>query len=201
MHFSFIEDLAPSGNFGGSKLAWLNLPETVGYILDGLPHGIDLMRWLTGAEVKSVWGLCRTFMPGRLPEDTDVGIMEFSNGAICSVNTTCAAAGPYPREQARLSIIGSEGSIDLDPFGDMHISNRKDGWRLASTQPTIAYSDPELAFKEPRMLCYYAQIQSFIDGIHGKPMQIGNGEDGRKAVAACLAMMTSSKEGRMIRLS
>jgi predicted dehydrogenase len=201
IHFSFFEDLAPAGNFGETKLTWLSMPESIGFIVDGLPHGIDLIRWFTGAEFTTVAGFCRNYIPNRPLEDSDVGIMELSNGAICSVNTTCALAGPYPRERARLSIVGSEGSIDLDPIGELRLSNRKDGWKLISTQPELGFDDPERAFKEPRMLAYYAQMQSFIDGIHGKPMVAGNGKDGREAVAVCLAMLQSTKERRMIDLA
>jgi predicted dehydrogenase len=200
MHFSFYEDLGLAANFGDTKLTWLNMPESIGYVMDGLPHGIDLMRWFTGAEITTVAGFSRTFLPNRPLEDTNVGIMELSNGAICSVNTTCAAAGPYPREHPRLSIVGSEGSIDMDPTGDLHLSNRQDGWRLVTTQPALHVDDPDLAYKVPRMLAYYAQMQSFIDGIHGKPMTAGNGVDGREAVAACLAVLTSAREQRLVRL-
>lgn len=200
MHFSFFEDLAPAGNFGETKLTWLSAPESVGYILDGLPHGIDLMRWFTGAEITAAAGFCRNFIPNRPVEDTDVGVLEFSNGAIGSVNTTCALVGPYPRERARLSIVGSEGSLDLDPIGELRLSNRKDGWKLISTQPELGFDDPEMAFREPRMLAYYAQIESFIGGIQGRPMQCGNGLDGRAGVAVPLALMRSSREKRMILL-
>ena len=200
LHFSFYEDLGLAGNFGDTKLTWLNSPESIGYVMDGLPHGIDLMRWFTGAEVMTVAGFSRTFLPKRPLEDSNVGILELSNGAIGSINTTCAAAGPYPSQHGRLSIVGSEGSIDLDPTGDLYLSNRRDGWRLVTTQPALNFDDPELAYKTPRMLAYYAQIQSFIDGIHGKPMTAGNGVDGREAVAACLAVLTSAREGRLVRL-
>jgi len=115
MHFSYIHDLRGAGDFG-STMPWLNLPESIGNIIDGLPHGIDLMRWFTGAEVRAAAGFCQTFSPGQSVEDTDVGILEFSNGMICSVNTTSAAAGPFPGEKARLKIVGSAGNIDLDPL-------------------------------------------------------------------------------------
>jgi hypothetical protein len=51
------------------------------------------------------------------------------------------------------------------------------------------------------MKAYREQIQSFIDGIHGKPMEAGSGADGRAGLAACLAMLTSTRERRLIDLS
>ncbi len=201
MHFSMIRQLANVGNFGGNKTGWVNQPEAIGFVIDGLPHGVDAMRWITGAEPVRVAGFSRTYTPERAIEDTTVGIIEFSNGAICSVHTTQASHGDYPGEMARVSIIGSKGSLDIDGFGAMHMTDREKGWRLVSTQPVVAPDDPEAAFKEGRMRAYYDQIQSFIDGIHGKPMRGATGKEGRDGLATCLAMLTSTRENRFVSLT
>ena len=200
MHFSMIRQLANVGNFGGNKTGWVNQPEAIGFVIDGLPHGIDAIRWITDSVPVRVAGFSRTFTPDRAIEDTTVGIIEFSNGAICSVHTTQASHGDYHGEMARLSIIGSKGSLDIDAFGAMHQTDRENGWRLVSTQPSVAPDDPEHAFKEGRMRAYYEQIQSLIDGIHGQPMRGATGRDGREGLATCLAMLTSSREQRIVSL-
>lgn len=201
MHFSMIRQLANAGNFGGNKTGWVNQPEAIGFVIDGLPHGIDAIRWITGAEAVRVAGFSRTYTPDRAIEDTTVGIIEFSNGAICSVNTTVAAHGEYQGEMARLSVNGSKGSLDIDAFGAMHMTDREKGWRLVSTQPVVAPDDPEAAFKEGRMRAYYDQIQSFMDGIQGKPMRGATGADGRAGLATCLAMLTSSRENSLVQIT
>lgn len=200
MHYSMIRQLANAGNFGGNKLGWVNLPEAVGFVIDGLPHGVDAMRWATSSEVIRVAGLCRTFTPDRPIEDTTVGIMEFSNGAVCSVNTTIASHGFYEGEMARLSIVGSKGSLDMDAFGKLHMTDREKGWRLIATQPPVMADDPESAFKIGRMDAFNKQIQGFIDRIHGQPADVATGADGRAGLAICLAMMTSSQEGRFVEI-
>ena len=200
MHYSMIRRL--DENFGGNKFQWIQHPEAIGFVIDGLPHGVDMMRWFLGAEVTKVAGYCRTFLPGRPIEDTTVGILEFSNGAICSLNTTTAAAAPYPREETRLSIVGSSGLIDLNTFGEMHLSDRQGGWRLVSTQPPVPYDDPDKAFTHPgRMQAFYDQMQAFVDRIHGRPAIIGTGADGRAGVAVSLGLMTSSREGRLVEIT
>ncbi len=201
MHYSMIRQLANVGNFGGNKTGWVNLPEVIGFVIDGLPHGVDAMRWIMDAHATRVAGFCRTFTPGRQNEDTTVGIIEFSNGAICSVHTTMASHGFYAGEMARLSIVGSAGSLDIDAFGDMFLTDREKGWRKVSTQPPVNPDDPDAAFKEGRMRAFYDQIQSFIDGIHGKPMLVATGADGRAGLATCLGMLTSTKENRFVQLT
>ena len=200
MHYSMIRQLSNAGNFGGNKTGWVNLPEAIGFVIDGLPHGVDAMRWATNAEVVRVAGLCRTYTPDRPIEDSTVGVMEFSNGAICSVNTTIASHGDYHGEMAHLSIVGSKGSLDMDAFGAMHLTDREKGWRLISTQPPVMADDPESAFKIGRMQAFNNQIQAFVDRINGKLSEVATGHDGRTGLAICLSMMTSSKEQRFVSL-
>jgi len=200
MHFSMIRQLANAGNFGGNKTGWVNQPETIGFVIDGLPHGVDAMRWATGAEVTRVAGFSRTYSPGRPIEDTTVGILEFSNGAICSVHTTIASHGDFHGEMARLMVCGSSGSLDMDGFGEMHLTDREKGWRLVSNQPPVMADDPESAYKIGRMKAFIDQIQSFIDRLNGKPSEVATGADGRAGLAACLAMLTSSQSGRVVEL-
>ncbi len=201
MHHAFLIDLGvyKTGNFGGDK-AWLDLPENLGFVVDALSHGIDMMHWLTGADVVSVGGFTRTFMPNCRNVDTGVGVAEFSNGAIASFIISCALPGPYPQRHAynRYNIIGTEGCIDLDAVGDVHLTDRKQGWRLVGTQPPLRPLDAGTAFGEARMKVYGGQMQSFIDGIHGLPMLIASGAEGRASMAACLALLASARDRQFV---
>jgi predicted dehydrogenase len=184
-----------AGAFPRTK--WFNLPENLGIIIDALPHGIDTMRWLTGAEVKSVVAFTRRLWTDQPHQDTAVAALEFSDGAIGSLIISCAVPGPYPGETARYSIIGTEGLMNMDAFGDLHISDRKNGWRLVASQPPVG-KGPDAAFGDVRMKAFCDQIQSFIDGIHGNPMVAGSGLDGRAGLAVCLGILRSSEERRPI---
>jgi predicted dehydrogenase len=200
MHGQMIADFGEfeKQDFGGNK-SWLNLPENVGFVIDGLPHLVDTMSYVTGLSITAAAGFSRSFLP-RPVEDTTVGILEFSDGVVASVNTTAAAAGDYPLYVTRYSIIGSAGLIDLDPFGELHLSDRKNGWRLIDRQPPIGFGSATTAFGDVRMQCFVRQMESFIDGMEGRPMEAGSGRDGRVGLAACLAMLTSTRERRLIEL-
>jgi predicted dehydrogenase len=50
------------------------------------------------------------------------------------------------------------------------------------------------------MQAYCDQMSSFIDVIGGRPGLVGTGEDGRTAVAVCLAMLASSSARQWIQL-
>jgi len=201
MHFAMFRQLANVGNFGGNKTGWVNLPECVGFVIDGMPHGIDAMRWATGADVKRVAGFCRTYTPERAIEDTTVGILEFTNGAICSVHTTQASHGDFEGEMAHVQIIGSAGSLDMDGFGALHLTDRKLGWRLVCAQPPVRPDDPNAAFGDGRMHAFRQQIRGFVDAIHDRPNDVATGQDGRTGLATCLALLKSSNEGKFIELA
>jgi predicted dehydrogenase len=187
------------GGFGGSWEWWAN-PESVGHIINSAPHAIDLIRWFLGANVTTVSAFCRTFLPDRAVEDTTLALLEFSNGSLLSLFSSNALPTPeFPGDNFRFRVMGSEGLIDLDPYGELRIED-KSGWRLASTQPAVGHENAETAFGPVRMQAYWDQLQSFIDAIAGKPLTGASGADGRAGIAACLAMLTSSRERRWVSL-
>jgi predicted dehydrogenase len=197
MHWSMLRRL--DDNFGGDKVARWHKSGNPGFYIDGLPHGIDLMRWFTGSEVKRVAAYCRSFLQNPEVEDTDAGILELGDGSICSFHTTMAGHAPYPGEEARLSVVGSKGMLDIDNFGRMHLSDKAGGWRLVSTQPAVPFADPEHAFTSlGRMQAYIDQIQAFIAGVRGQPTRIASGADGRASIAVCEAIMNSSRTGTFV---
>ena len=48
---------------------------------------------------------------------------------------------------------------------------------------------------------YGGQMQSFIDGIHGKPMLTASGAEGRASMAACLALLASARDRQFVPVS
>lgn len=196
-----ISILVYSATLGRDRVAWRFHPANVGNLIDCLPHALDWIRWTTGAEAAVVAGLSRTLLTDRPGvEDTTVGLMELNDGCLCSVNISAALPMPYPGEFTRMRMIGSTGILDFDHFGELRVSDEK-GWRLVCTQPTIHYAHPEEAFRGARMTSFIEQMQSFIDGIHGKPMETGSGIDGRAGIAASLAMIEASQQRRVIDLA
>jgi predicted dehydrogenase len=131
-------------------------------------------------------------------EDTTMALLEFSTGTICSLFSSRALPAPsFPGEDFRFRIVGSTGLIDLDPYSELRLSDAQ-GWRVISTQPAVKHEGADTAFADVRMQAYCDQLASFIDVIGGRPGLVGTAEDGRKAVAVCLAMLESSAQKRWI---
>jgi predicted dehydrogenase len=194
----FLGNIA-KGGFGGAWQWWAN-PESVGHVINSAPHAIDLMRWFLNADVKTVSAFCRTFLSGRSVEDTTLALVEFSNGTLMSLfSSNALPAAEFPGDNFRFRIMGSDGLIDLDPYGELKIEDAN-GWRVVSRQPEVGHENAETAFGPVRMKAYCDQVQSFLDAIAGKPLTGASGTDGRAGIAACLAMLTSSRERRWVEL-
>jgi len=180
-----------AGGFGGNW-AWWNDPASVGHLINSAPHAIDLLRWFTGGEVVTVSAFSRTFLPDLPVEDTTLGLLELSTGAICSVFSSRALPAPsFPGEDFRFRITGSTGLIDLDPYAELRLADEK-GWRAISQQPPVKHEGADTAFADVRMQAYCDQMAAFIAAIEGRPSNVGSGADGRAGVAASLAMIESS---------
>src|SRR5262249_38113216 len=86
---------AVSQRFEPAPLDWLDQPELSGggIILHTGVHSFDLVRWLTGAEVKRVW--CRTARAVTIrTEDNFLGTLELdASDALVAVGGSRATAG------------------------------------------------------------------------------------------------------------
>src|SRR5207248_5600376 len=81
---------------------------------------IDLAHLLVGSDLTQVVGTMRNFIPERMVratgrmmrmniDDGDLFIGEFTNGALCSIQTSFVTVGNYPGIEAR--IYGSKGAL------------------------------------------------------------------------------------------
>jgi predicted dehydrogenase len=81
---------------------------------------IDLAHLMVGADLREVVGTLRNFIPERMVratnrmmpmniDDGDIFLGEFTNGALCSIQTSFVTVGNYPGIEARL--YGSEGAL------------------------------------------------------------------------------------------
>lgn len=136
--------------------------EDVSVIYDLMVHDIDIVRKLTGADVKNVYA------SGNAHEAT--ADLTLSNDTIVSLKASRRADAP----QRRMTLVYEDGIIDFD-FINREINN---------TTPTAIGIDFDqetgpLAFRDP--LSFGAD--EFITAINEGRQPIVTGEDGREAVA------------------
>jgi predicted dehydrogenase len=143
--------------FGGDWSWWAN-PASVGHILAGGVHAIDLCRWMLGAEVVSAFGHSRTFRDPHEPENTTMCLLTFDNGTIMSLWASSACPPPgFPGLTFRAQIMGESGMLDMDAYDTLKVAS--DGeWRTVAEQPPVNTEHAATAFGFPRMHAYVEQL-------------------------------------------
>jgi len=178
--------------------AWQRNKENRGTLLGYGVHSIDRIRWFTGNEVSSV--TAHAVSPeGIDAEFSSMLLLQLTNGQSASLlcDMECPAPG-FPNSAFHAWIIGENGIIDLDAYGELRVGiNGK--WEVVFRQPPIDWQK-EGKFSPVRMQSYRDQDQEFINSIleHRQP-QI-TGVDGEKAVEVALAAYESSRRKRSLEL-
>jgi len=200
IQFYQVFQLFTDPGFGGDWSWWAN-PASVGHILAGGVHGIDLCRWLLDAEVESAFGHSRTLREAHEPENTTMGLLTFSNGTVMALWASSACPEPgFPDLAFRAHIMGESGMIDMDAYDKLQVAN--DGaWRTVAEQPPVNTEFADTAFRQPRMQAYIDQLQAYTDAVINGAEPPVTGMDGRAGVAAALALLESSRTGRLVHVS
>ena len=195
-----IQALRNDEGFGGAWNWWSD-PRSKGHILNSGPHNIDLCRWWTGQDICKVTAHCGTFRETNPNENTTMALWEFSDGLMAQFwsSSVCPTPG-FDNEDFRFRIMGDEGVIDANPFGQIVLG--KDGkTEVVYEQPKVAFDDASQAFvSDGRMQAYTDQMSAFIGRIQGEQTGCGTAADGRAAGAAIIAMLESSEQATQISL-
>jgi len=195
-----IAALRSDEGFGGAWSWWTD-PRSKGHILNSGPHNIDLCRWWTGQDIKTVTAHCGTFREDNPNENTTMALWQFDHGMMAQFwsSSVCPSPG-FDNEDFRFRIMGDDGVIDANPFGQI-ILGKGGQSEVVYEQPKVAFDDASQAFvSDGRMQAYTDQMTAFIERIRGNDTECGTDVDGRAAVAAIIAMLDSSQQSRQISL-
>jgi UDP-N-acetyl-2-amino-2-deoxyglucuronate dehydrogenase len=178
--------------------AWQQKRDNGGTLLGYGVHSIDRIRWFTGGEVQSVMAHC-VLPKGAEVEFSSMLLMGLTNGQSASLlcDMECPPPG-LPGSAFHSWIIGEEGIIDLDAYGELRVAiNGK--WEIVFRQTPIDWQK-EGKFSPVRMQSYRDQDQEFIDSIFEHRQPHIAGVDGERAVEVALASYESSRCQRSIAL-
>jgi predicted dehydrogenase len=171
---------------------------------------IDLGHWFIDADLTSVVGTLKNFVPERVVrqtgrmqrmniDDGDIFIGEFANGAICSVQTSFVTVGNYPGLEAR--VYGSEGALIcrlIEEFGICQTlrAARPDSVEFVDIEIPRAYFPPGGRSTDPWPELFYRNLcRDFIDEIlEGGERNQGNFDDGAWVQEVINAVERSHRE-------
>ena len=177
---------------------------------------IDLAHLMVGSDLAQVVGTMRNFIPERMVratgrlmrmniDDGDIFLGEFTNGALCSIQTSFVTVGNYPGIEAR--IYGSKGAIICRLVEEAGICETL----KAATPDQVEFRDLAVpdrfypaggsARESWRTLFYANLISSFIGEIRGDVEgNEGNFADGAWIQEVINAVEHSFRERRWVSL-
>jgi predicted dehydrogenase len=176
--------------------SWAALPENGGAVLDMGVHNFDIMRFLTGANVKRVFSHVTTYGNSPAPGMSAMTQLIFDNGVSAQQWTSFEFHAKHMTHSQHLYVVsGEKGVLDIDGYGKLTLCT-SEGEELIWEQPPIDFVNRPM---EPsRLEAFYTQIQAFVDDIlDGRPPTV-SGEDGRAAVAIVEAAWKSARTGREV---
>ena len=164
-----------------------------GIFLDMTIHDFDMVRYLSGEEVESVFAMGGVMVDKAIGEagdiDTAVITMRLKSGALAVIDNCRRATYRYDQRAEAFGELG-QVAISNDCASNAVISNG-DG---------VTAEKPLLFFLERYMQAYVNEINQFVDCIvNDKQVPVGI-EDGLQAVVIGMAAKKSLLEGRPVKL-
>ena len=165
-----------------------------GALMNQSIHGIDLLRWMCGGKLATVYGVTkRQYHPYIEAEDVGTAVLQFENGVIATLEGGVNVCGPDLEEH--LTLIGQKGTMKL-------------GGTNASTVEYKYFSEEGLAVKDalaeaaPNVYGngHVSLFKDMGEAIREDRDPYVTARDGRDALETVLAVYLSSKTGQPVNL-
>ena len=168
-----------------------------GCLMNQCIHGIDLLRWMMGGEIESVYGVTRQQFHHYLEaEDVGMAVIQFKNGAIATVEGT---TNVYPKNlEETLYLFGEKGTVKLGGKS----TNAIDVWEFEDS--TEEEKKENTGFFEETSNVYgnghTSLYHDMIEAIEKDRKPYVDAQAGKDALELVLAIYKSTNENKKINL-
>ena len=170
--------------------------EDGGCLMNQCIHGIDLLRWMMGNEVVSVYGVTRQQQHDYLEaEDIGMAVVTFANGAVATIEGT---TNVYPQNlEETLYLFGEKGTVKLGGKS----TNNIDVWDFADeTEEDEKNKGLEEATSNVYGNGHTSLYADVIDAINNDRKPYVDAVAGRNALEMILSIYKSVKTGEVVKL-
>ncbi|WP_199551532.1 Gfo/Idh/MocA family oxidoreductase [Streptomyces sp. N35] len=171
------------------------LPLSGGLYRDCLIHDFDMLRWVTGREVETVYATGSDAGPPMFREAGDVStaaaVLTLSDGVVATATAT------------RLNGAGYDVRMELAGELDQIAAGLDDRTPIASTEPQgpPAATKPWPGFLERFAPAYEAELAAFVSVILGEHPNPCDGQEALAALRVAEACEVSRRQGRAVRVA
>lgn len=170
--------------------------EDGGCLMNQCIHGIDLLRWMMGNEVESVYGVtCQQQHPYLQCEDVGMAVIKFRNGSVATIEGT---TNVYPKNlEETLYLFGETGTVKLGGKS----TNNIDVWDFADeTQEDLKFKGLEEETCNVYGNGHTSLYADVIDAVLNDREPYVNAVAGRNALEMVLAIYQSAQLGEPVNL-
>ena len=167
-----------------------------GALMNQCIHGIDLLRWMMGSEVVSVYGQTKQQFHHYLEaEDVGMAVVNFANGAVATIEGT---TNVYPQNlEETLYIFGQWGTVKLGGKS----TNNIDVWDFADeTDEDRSNKGLEEAASNVYGNGHTSLFADVVEAIENDRQPYVDAKAGRDALEMVLAIYKSAAEGQAVKL-
>lgn len=167
-----------------------------GALMNQCIHGIDLLRWLLGDDIESVYGLTRQQFHDYLEaEDVGMAVVKFKNGTIATIEGT---TNVYPQNlEETLYLFGANGTVKLGGKS----TNRIDVWEFADTDEADQKNkDLEEVTSNVYGNGHSSLFKDMMKAIEDNRAPYVDAYAGKRALELVLSIYKSQKEGKIVNL-
>ncbi|MBP3267711.1 MAG: Gfo/Idh/MocA family oxidoreductase, partial [Ruminococcus sp.] len=167
-----------------------------GCLMNQCIHGIDLLRWMMGNEVDTVYGVTRQQQhPYLEAEDIGMAVVTFKNGAVVTIEGT---TNVYPKNlEETLYLFGENGTVKLGGKS----TNNIDVWDFADeTDADQKNKGLEEATSNVYGNGHTSLYADVIDAIKTDRKPYVDAVAGRNALEMILSIYKSVKTGQPVKL-
>ena len=170
--------------------------EDGGCLMNQCIHGIDLLRWMMGNEIDTVYGVTRQQQHHYLEaEDVGMAVLTFKNGAVATIEGT---TNVYPQNlEETLYLFGENGTVKIGGKS----TNNIDVWDFKDETE----ADKENKGLEEQTSNVYGNghtslYADMMDAIKNNRVPYVDAVAGRNALEVILAIYKSMKTGLPVKL-
>ena len=184
----------PPEYYSGSKWRGTWKLDGGGALMNQAIHTVDLVQWMFG-PVSRVSASVATRVHDIEVEDTAAAVLEFTSGAIGTIEATTSLFPGYPR---RLEVTGSEGTIVLEDDKivrmDLRTASRAETAAAVAAPPPENVASPVVSDAS----AHQRVIEDFIRAIREDRIPATDGREARRSVELVETIYAAARKRRSI---
>ena len=185
----------PPEYYAGSRWRGKLALDGGGALMNQAIHTVDLLLWMFG-PVARVYARTATRVHAIEVEDTAAAVLEFTSGALGTIEATTSV---YPGYARRVEVTGAEGTIVIEHDRVVHSDLRSGEAGVVSTSA----GDENISASSAKVSDTRAHqriIRDFVRAIETDGTPICDGREGRRSVALIEAIYQSAKTHQPLEL-